>query len=185
MIIKMKIAVASDHAGFEMKEDIRNYLYELGHDVEDRGAYFGGKSTDYPDFGIKAAGMVAAGTADRGILVCGTGVGMSIIANKVKGVYAALCSDEFTARLSRQHNAANVLVLGGRVIGAELARAIVKAWLSSEPEDGRHLVRRQKIAYYESRAESGDIGTALPESGPAGRAVPGSGDAGSVLFRAK
>jgi RpiB/LacA/LacB family sugar-phosphate isomerase len=171
----MKIAVASDHAGFEMKEDIKNYLSELGHDVEDCGTYSGEKSADYPDFGIRAAGMVAAGKADRGILVCGTGIGMSITANKVKGVYAALCSDEFTARLSRQHNAANTLVLGGRVIGAELARAIVKAWLSSEPEDGRHLVRRQKIADYESRAESGDIETD----------VPGLGDTGDRLLGTK
>jgi RpiB/LacA/LacB family sugar-phosphate isomerase len=136
-----------------MKEDIKNYLFELGHDVEDCGAYSGEKSADYPDWGIKAAETVASGKADRGILVCGTGVGMSITANKVKGVYAALCADEFTARLSREHNAANVLALGGRTTGADLARGIVKAWLGSEPEGGRHLARRQKIADYESRAE--------------------------------
>ena len=147
----MKIAVASDHAGFAMKEDIKKYLFELGHDAEDCGAYSEEKSVDYPDFGIRAAEIVASGKADRGILVCGTGVGMSITANKVKGVYAALCANEFTARLSREHNAANVLVLGGRTIGAELARSVVKAWLGSEPACGRHLVRRQKIADYESR----------------------------------
>ncbi|MDR0764617.1 MAG: ribose 5-phosphate isomerase B [Synergistaceae bacterium] len=151
----MKIAVASDHAGFAMKEDIKNYLSELGHDVEDCGAYSDEKSADYPDLGIRAAGMVASGEADRGILVCGTGVGMSITANKVKGVYAALCADEFTARLSREHNAANVLALGGRTTGPGLARGIVKAWLGSEPDGGRHLVRRQKIADYESRAQKG------------------------------
>jgi uracil phosphoribosyltransferase len=148
----MRIVVASDHAGFAMKEDIKNYLSELGHDVEDCGAYSGEKSVDYPDFGIKAADMIAAGRADRGILVCGTGAGMSITANKVKGVYAVLCADEFTARLSRKHNAANALVLGGRTTGAGLARSIVKTWLGSEPEDGRHLARRQKIADYEARA---------------------------------
>jgi RpiB/LacA/LacB family sugar-phosphate isomerase len=164
----MKIAVASDHAGFAMKEDIKNYLSELGHDAEDCGTYSGEISVDYTDFGIKAAGMVASGKADRGILVCGTGVGMSITANKVRGVYAALCSDEFTARLSRRHNAANVLVLGGRVIGAELARAVVKAWLSSEPEGGRHFARRQKIADYESRAENGAAGAVFPDGGPCG-----------------
>jgi RpiB/LacA/LacB family sugar-phosphate isomerase len=152
----MKIAVASDHAGFAMKEDIRNYLFELGHEVEDCGTYSGGESVDYPDWGMRAAGIVASGKADRGILVCGTGVGMSITANKVKGVYAALCTDEFTARLSREHNAANVLALGGRTTGADLARGIVKAWLSREPEGGRHLVRRQKIADYESRAQKED-----------------------------
>ncbi|MDR0652789.1 MAG: uracil phosphoribosyltransferase [Synergistaceae bacterium] len=156
----MKIAVASDHAGFAMKEDIRNYLFELGHDVEDCGAYSEGKSVDYPDWGIKAAEKVAAGKADRAILVCGTGVGMSITANKVKGIYAALCTDEFTARLSREHNAANVLALGGRTIGAEIARSIVKAWLTCEPEDGRHLVRRQKIADYESRTQNEGLDTA-------------------------
>ena len=156
----MKIAVASDHAGFTMKEDIRRYLFELGHDVEDCGTYSGEKSVDYPDWGIRAAERVASGKADRGILVCGTGVGMSITANKVKGVYAALCADEFTARLSREHNASSVLALGGRTTGAELARGIVRAWLGSEPEDGRHLIRRQKIADYESRAQNGDIETA-------------------------
>ena len=156
----MKIAVASDHAGFEMKEDIRNYLSELGHEVEDCGAYSGEKSVDYPDWGIKAAEKVASGRADRGILICGTGVGMSITANKVKGVYAALCANEFTARLSREHNGTNVLVLGGRTTGAELARCIVKTWLACEPEDGRHLVRRQKIADYESRVQNGGVETA-------------------------
>jgi uracil phosphoribosyltransferase len=183
----MKIAVASDHAGFEMKEDIKNYLFELGHDVEDCGTNSGEKSVDYPDFGIRAAEKVASGKADRGILVCGTGIGMSITANKVKGIYAALCADEFTARLSREHNAANTLVLGGRVIGAELARAVVKTWLSSEPKDGRHLVRRQKIADYESRAENGDVETASPGSHPGehGYVIPALGDANGRLLEAK
>jgi RpiB/LacA/LacB family sugar-phosphate isomerase len=172
--MKMKIAIASDHAGFAMKEDIKNYLFELGHEAEDCGAYSGEKSADYPDFGIMAAEKVASGKVDRGILVCGTGVGMSITANKVNGVYAALCADELTARLSRKHNAANVLVLGGRITGSELARSIVKAWLDSEPESGRHLVRRRKIADYESRAGNGGRERVAPDFGDAGGGLFGT-----------
>jgi uracil phosphoribosyltransferase len=147
----MKVITGSDHAGFDLKEEIKGLLAELGHEVEDVGAFSADVKVDFPDWGVKAAEKVASGKADRGILVCGTGIGMSIIANKVRGVYAALCHDEFTARMSREHNGSNVLVLGGRTTGAEVARAIAKVWLETEPQDGRHLVRRQKIAGYEAR----------------------------------
>ncbi|MDR3076935.1 MAG: uracil phosphoribosyltransferase [Synergistaceae bacterium] len=147
----MKIAIGSDHAGFNLKEEIKELLAELGHEAEDAGTYSAENKVDYPDWGIRVAERTAAGKSDRGILVCGTGIGMSIIANKVRGAYAALCHDEFTARMSREHNGSNVLVLGGRTTGTDVARAITKAWLASKPLGERHLVRRQKIAEYESR----------------------------------
>ncbi|MDR3280884.1 MAG: uracil phosphoribosyltransferase [Synergistaceae bacterium] len=156
----MKIVLGSDHAGFEMKEDLKKFLSELGHEAEDAGTFSGEQSVDYPDWGVKAASKVASGKADRGILICGTGVGMSITANKVKGVYAALCADEYTARLSREHNGANVLVLGGRTTGAALARSITKAWLDTEPEGGRHLARRHKIMSYETQSGTEGVETA-------------------------
>jgi uracil phosphoribosyltransferase len=152
----MRISIGSDHAGFCLKEDIISLLGELGHEIDDAGAYSAENRVDYPDWGIRVAERVASGRADRGVLVCGTGVGMSIAANKVRGVYAALCRDEFTARLSREHNASNVLVLGGRTTGSDLARAITIAWLEASPQGERHLVRRQKIAEYESRSRNGD-----------------------------
>ncbi|MDR1510350.1 MAG: uracil phosphoribosyltransferase [Synergistaceae bacterium] len=146
----MKIVTGSDHAGFAMKEDIKALLSGLGHIVEDVGTLSSDSPADYPDWAFKAAEKVASGKAERGVLICGTGIGMSIAANKVKGVYAALCHDEFTARMSREHNGSNVLVLGGRTLGVELARSVTKAWLEAEPEKGRHMVRRQKIETYES-----------------------------------
>jgi uracil phosphoribosyltransferase len=155
----MKIVIGSDHAGFAMKEDLKEMLASLGHSVEDIGTFSGEKSVDYPDWSLKAAEKVVAGKAERGILVCGTGVGMSISANKVKGIYAALCHDEFTARLSREHNASNVLVLGGRTTGSELARSITRVWLDAEPVEGRHLVRRQKIKSYEERTQEDETST--------------------------
>jgi uracil phosphoribosyltransferase len=153
----MKIAIGSDHAGFNLKEEIKDLLTELGYAVDDVGTYSAEQNVDYPDWGVRTAEKVASGKADRGVLICGTGIGMSIIANKVRGVYAALCHDEFTARMSREHNNANVLVLGGRTIGSELARAITKAWFDAEPQDGRHLIRRQKIAEYEARKSGEEI----------------------------
>jgi uracil phosphoribosyltransferase len=156
----MSIVIGADHAGFSMKEDLKELLVSLGHIVEDVGTFSGEKPVDYPDWSLKAAEKIASGKADSGILICGTGVGMSISANKVKGIYAALCSDEFTARLSREHNGANVLVLGGRTTGIELARSITKTWLESRPEGGRHLARRQKIVSYESQAHNEEIETA-------------------------
>ena len=145
----MKIAIGSDHAGFQMKENLKSFAEEAGYDVYDVGTCSGEQSTDYPDWALKVTDRIVSGKSERGILVCGTGIGMSIAANKVPGIYAALCYDEYVARMSRLHNASNVLVLGGRVIGMDIAREITKIWLGTEPEGGRHQVRRQKIRDYE------------------------------------
>lgn len=145
----MRIVFASDHAGYLLKEEMKRFVQSEGHDVIDVGTDSADVSVDYPDLGRRAAEMTAAGEADLAVLVCGTGIGMSITANKVPGVYAALCTNELMARMSRRHNAANALVLGGRIIGIELAREIVRAWLEEEPEGGRHAARRNKIAEME------------------------------------
>ena len=146
----MKIALASDHAGYKLKEEIKNSLTEAGHEVLDCGTASGDVRVDYPDWGFKAADAVASHKAERGILVCGTGIGMSIVANKVRGVRAALCHDHFTAVMSRRHNDANVLVLGARVLGADVAEDMVKAWLAEPFEGGRHCFRLEKISAYEN-----------------------------------
>ena len=140
----MKIAIASDHAGFEYKEKLKGLLKELGHDFVDFGA-FSADSTDYPDFAYPAAQAVANGECERGIFICGTGVGVSIVANKVKGIRAANCCSVEEARLSRQHNDANVLTLGARLITWDSAKEIVKVWLETEFECGRHARRVEKI----------------------------------------
>jgi ribose 5-phosphate isomerase B len=142
----MKIALASDHAGFELKEKIKQYL--LGHDITDFGTY-DSKSMDYPDTGFRAADAVSKGLCDRGILICGSGLGMSIVANKVPGIRAALCQTEKFAQLSRQHNNANILVLSARFISSYLAGDIIKVWLTTEFEAGRHEKRINKIKKYE------------------------------------
>lgn len=144
----MKIAIASDHGGFEYKEMLIPLLRESGHEVEDFGCH-SADSVDYSDHGIPAAEAVANGSCDRAILICGTGIGMSIAANKVKGIRCALCCDPLSAKLTREHNDSNVLALGGRIIGAELAKAIVSVWLSAEFEGGRHARRIGKIHEYE------------------------------------
>ncbi|OPY02915.1 MAG: putative sugar phosphate isomerase YwlF [Syntrophorhabdus sp. PtaB.Bin047] len=148
----MKIAVGSDHAGFELKEYIKEILPAGEYQVTDVGTH-SPESVDYPDFGFDVARRVAAGEADRGILVCGTGIGMSIAANKVKGIRAALVNDLYTAAQSRRHNDANVLVLAGRIIGKGLAEEIVKTWLSTEFEGGRHLGRLRKIEAFEKNTD--------------------------------
>jgi ribose 5-phosphate isomerase B len=144
----MKVVVGSDHAGFELKEQIKAVLVEKGYAVIDVGTE-SPASVDYPDFGINAATLVGRGEADRGVLVCGTGIGMSVIANKVKGVRAALISDLYTAIQSRKHLDANILVLGGRVIGKDLAAEITRVWLDTPFEGGRHQKRIEKIEQYE------------------------------------
>lgn len=144
----MKVVVGSDHAGFELKEQIKAVLAEKGCVVIDVGTE-SPASVDYPDFGIKAAMLVGRGEADRGVLVCGTGIGMSVVANKVKGVRAALISDLYTAIQSRKHLDANILVLGGRVIGKDLAAEITRVWLDTPFEGGRHQKRIEKIEQYE------------------------------------
>ncbi|HOK49712.1 MAG TPA: ribose 5-phosphate isomerase B [Sedimentibacter sp.] len=140
----MKIVLSSDHGGFELKEEIKAHLIKKGYDVIDIGVK-DTQSVDYPDYGKRAALMVAGQEADTGIVVCGTGIGISIAANKVKGIRCALCTNEYMARMSRMHNNANMLALGGRVVGRGLALDIVDAWLSAEFEGGRHEIRINKI----------------------------------------
>ena len=133
----MKIAIGSDHAGYDLKEIIKNYLIEKGYEVVDKGTN-SRESVDYPIFGESVAETVAKGEADRGIVICGTGIGISISANKVKGIRAALCTNEYMARMARKHNDANVLALGARVLGVDLALSIVETFLNTEFEGGRH-----------------------------------------------
>ncbi|WP_340696010.1 ribose 5-phosphate isomerase B [Hydrogenobacter thermophilus] len=133
----MKIAIGSDHAGYLLKEKIKEFLISRSYQVIDFGTT-SAESTDYPIFAREVALAVQRGEAQQGILICGTGIGMCITANKFKGVYAALCTDEYMARVSRQHNNANILCLGSRVLGEALAISIVDAWLNADFEGGRH-----------------------------------------------
>lgn len=152
----MKIAIGSDHAGYELKEHVRRIL-SAEHDVVDAGTH-GPESVDYPDFAIKVAQSVAQGEADFGILVCGTGVGMSVTANKVRGARAALVFDLYTAMQSRRHVDANILVLGAQVTGKGLAAEIVKVWLQTPFEGGRHQRRIEKIRRFEDDFHAGPEG---------------------------
>jgi ribose 5-phosphate isomerase B len=136
----MKIALASDHAGFALKQEIASFLKELGLDVHDFGCA-SEESVNYVEFGAKACRAILAGECDRGILVCGTGLGMAIVANKFKGIRATPCWDEYSASVSRKHNNANCLTLGGRVLTAAAARAIVRTWFVTDFEGGRHGLR--------------------------------------------
>lgn len=145
----MRVAVGADHAGYELKQHLAAVLRENGHDIEDFGPS-GLVSVDYPDFAAAVGRAVAGGTADRGILVCGTGIGMAIAANKIPGIRAANCNDLFMAQLCRRHNDANVLALGGRILGTSYADAIVRAFLDTPYEGDRHKVRLDKIASLES-----------------------------------
>lgn len=145
----MKVAVGSDHGGFELKNDILSLLRKMSVDFVDFGTYTA-DPVDYPDIAKSVALAVARGEFDRGILVCGTGIGMCIAANKVRGIRAALCHDVFSAKATRNHNDSNILCLGGRVIGTGLAREIVKTWLAQEFEGGRHKRRVDKITAIES-----------------------------------
>ena len=140
----MKIALGCDHGGWELKSIIEGVLKTLDIEVVDMGNG-SEESVDYPDYGLKVAEAVSKGRVDRGIAVCGTGIGMSIVANKYPGVRAALCHDSFTARMSRLHNDSNVLVLGGRVTGREVAVEMLKQWLATPFEGGRHKRRLDKI----------------------------------------
>lgn len=140
----MKIALASDHAAFAMKEFIKSILQNKNIEYKDFGTH-SEESCDYPDYGKPAAESVASGECDRGIFVCGTGLGMSMVANKVKGIRATLCHNEFTAEMSRKHNDSNVLVVGARVIDNEMAERILNIWLETEFERGRHQRRVDKI----------------------------------------
>ena len=148
----MKIALGADHGGFQLKEIIKARLLEKGFDVADKGA-FDESSCDYPDYAEAVALDVAGGAAERGILVCGTGIGISISANKVRGIRAALCGDTFSARMSRLHNDANILAMGQRVTGAGLALDIVEVWLDTPFEGGRHKNRVDKIMRMEAEKD--------------------------------
>ena len=140
----MKIAMACDHGGLRLKNVLKADLEKNGHVVEDFGTYTE-DSCDYPDFAAQAAKAVASGQCDRGVVVCGTGIGVSITANKVKGIRCALCHDVFSAKATRQHNDSNMLAMGQRVIGEGLALEILHAWMSNDYEGGRHDARIQKM----------------------------------------
>lgn len=144
----MKIALGSDHAGFDLKERVKGYIKELGLDFDDVGAY-SPDSVDYPDFAEKVGVQIRDGKAERGILMCGTGIGVCIAANKIQGIRAAVVCDAEMARLSRQHNDANVLCLAGRFMDIELAKILVKVWLETPFDGGRHQRRVEKIAQLE------------------------------------
>lgn len=147
--LSKRIAIGSDHVGYALKEEIKTYLDELGYPYQDFGTQ-SVERTDYPLFAREVTSAITSQQADLGILICGTGVGMSITANKVKGIRAVVCSEPYSAMLSRQHNNTNVLALGSRVIGPELARMIVKAWLEAEFEGGRHADRLEIISQIEA-----------------------------------
>ncbi len=140
----MKLVLGSDHGGFNLKEKVKKYLDEIEINYEDLGTY-SSDSVDYPDYAKKVSEAVVKGEFDSGILICGTGIGIGIAANKVPGIRAALCHDTFSARYAREHNDANILVMGGRVVGYGLALDIVKTWLEADFEGGRHLRRVEKI----------------------------------------
>ena len=150
----LSVALGADHAGWELKEALKAWLMDAGYQVLDFGTH-GPDSVDYPDYALQVAEAVTVGKVERGVLVCGTGIGMTIAANKFPGIRAALCGDVFTARMSREHNDANVLVLGGRLMGADMAADILQAWLETEFAGGRHARRVEKIADIERRHPEG------------------------------
>ncbi|GFN36845.1 ribose 5-phosphate isomerase B [Tepidimicrobium xylanilyticum] len=145
----MKVGIGSDHGGFELKEYIKEYLEKENIEYVDYGTY-SQDSVDYPDYGEKLSKAVVSGEVDKGIAICGTGIGISIACNKVKGIRCALCSDTYSARMSVEHNNANILALGGRVLGKDLALEIVSVWLKAEFQGGRHGRRVNKISRLES-----------------------------------
>ncbi len=151
----MRIAFACDHAGYALRSLVLGWLREEGHEVLDEGTY-SEESCDYPDFAMKVARRVARGEAERGIVVCATGIGMAMAANKVRGVRAALCNDLYTARYSRLHNDANVLAMGARVVGPGLAEEILRVWMETPFEGGRHSRRLEKLAGIEGSREGGE-----------------------------
>lgn len=150
----MKIAIGNDHTALEMKGEIKKFLEEKGYEVIDYGTN-STESCDYPVYGEKVANAVAAGEADLGIAICGTGVGISLACNKVKGIRCCVCSEPYTAKLSRMHNNSNVLAFGARVIGAEMAKMITEEWLNAEYEGGRHQRRVDQVMDIERRNQGG------------------------------
>jgi ribose 5-phosphate isomerase B len=148
----MKIAIASDHGGLNLREEIKQLMDEMKIQYEDFGCECE-TSVDYPDYALPVAEKVASGEFDRGILICGTGIGMSISANKVKGIRCALVHDTFSAKATREHNNSNMLAMGERVIGPGLAREIARIWLTAEFEGGRHENRVSKITAFENKLQ--------------------------------
>ena len=140
----MQIGLACDHGGFELKEELKTFLKSIGFEPIDMGT-FNEDAVDYPDFGVLIAEKVSRGELEKGILICGTGIGMSIVANKFRGVRAALANDLYSARFSREHTDSNILVIGGRMVGRELAKEIVRVWLDTPFAGGRHKRRLEKI----------------------------------------
>ena len=147
------IAIGSDHGGYQLKEFLKPFLETLGYKVVDVGTYSDG-ACDYPDFAYAVARIVSLGHASKGIMIDAVGNASAMVANKLKGIRAACCTDEFSARSSREHNDANVLTLGGRMLGSELAKSIVKTWLQTNFGGGRHLKRVEKISDIEKRSNS-------------------------------
>ena len=153
----LSVALGADHAGWELKEALKAWLIDAGYQVLDFGTH-GPDSVDYPDYALQVAEAVTVGKVERGVLICGTSIGMTIAVNKVSGIRAALCGDVFTARMSREHNDANVLALGGRLSGRETGLEILRAWIETPFAGGRHARRVDKIADMQrvtSRARAG------------------------------
>ena len=154
-----KIAIASDHGGFELKETVIAHLLNDGWEIDDLGPN-NEDSVDYPDYGIKLAEIIANKKVERGIIICGTGVGMSIVVNRFPGIRGTLCSDIYTAKMCREHNDSNILIMGGRVIGKGLASEIVDIWLNTAFEGGRHQRRLDKINEINANLKSKSSGQA-------------------------
>ncbi len=146
----MKITVGCDHGALALKESVKEVLAELGAEIDDVGT-FTEESVDYPDIAEKVCAAVTSGKSERGVVLCGTGIGISIAANKIKGIRCALCGDVYSARMARAHNDANVLALGGRVLGPELAADVVRTFFTQEFEGGRHARRVGKIMALENK----------------------------------
>jgi len=149
----MKIALGSDHRGYAVKNRIATLLRQLGHEVTDLGVASGDASVDYPDYAFEVASCVGSGRVDRGVLICGTGIGMCIAANKVSGVRAACCHDIITTEMSRRHNNANVLCLSADMLGEELIDRMIRIWMTTEFDAGRHQRRVEKISRFESQKQ--------------------------------
>lgn len=145
----MKIAIGSDHAGYLAKMQVIPYLQELGHEVVDFGTY-STESCDYPEFGYKVAKAVQSGECEKGVVICSTGIGISISANKVKGIRCSLCTNEFTAEMTRRHNDSNVLAMGAKVVSIEEMKKIIKIYFSTPFDGGRHSTRVEKITKIEN-----------------------------------
>ncbi len=140
----MKIGFGADHAGFALKEELKKYLEEKGHECIDYGTY-SEQRVDYPDYGKKVAHALVEGEVEKGVLVCGSGIGISISANKIKGIRCCVCSEPYSARMSVRHNNANIIAMGGRIVGTDLAKMIVDEFFNSKFEGGRHEARVKKI----------------------------------------